>query len=167
MVNKLTIRDLEDKNINIELKIPSEFGYEKIAMATVATVASEIGFSPERIEDVKTAVSEACINAIEHGNQLHEDKNVIVIFNVGEKSLRIDVIDEGRPSGFKLDRSPDLEDKLRDGIQKRGWGLFLIEKLVDNVEIVNGDGDASTLRMIIHFEQKNNSTNKRGNTHEG
>ena len=28
-----------------------------------------LGFFPERIEDLKTAVAEACLNAMEHGNQ--------------------------------------------------------------------------------------------------
>ncbi|MEE9213674.1 MAG: ATP-binding protein, partial [Thermodesulfobacteriota bacterium] len=39
-------------------------------MEQVATLAKEIGFSDDRIEDLKTAVSEACLNAIEHGNEM-------------------------------------------------------------------------------------------------
>lgn len=143
----------EGKTINIELKIPSEFGYEKIAMSTVASIANEFGFSDEKVEDIKTALSEACINAIEHGNELLEDKNVIVIFRVKESALIIDVLDEGKSKGFKLEHSPTLKEKLDEGIDKRGWGLFLIERLVDNVELVSDNG-TSVLRMTIHFEQK-------------
>ncbi|MFC1855096.1 ATP-binding protein [Thermodesulfobacteriota bacterium] len=144
----------EEKSINIELKIPSEFGYEKIAMSTVASIAGEFGFSADKIEDIKTALSEACINAIEHGNQLSEDKNVIVAFRVAKDALIIDVIDEGMSKGFKVEHTPDIKEKLAGEIETRGWGLFLIERLVDDVKVVNETGDASQLRMIIKFEQK-------------
>ena len=143
------------KNVQIELKIPSEFGYEKIAMSTVATIASEFGFNDDKVQDIKTAVSEACINAIEHGNKLQIDKNVIVMFKVDQEGLTIDVLDEGKSKGFKIFHSPDLEEKLKKGIEKRGWGLFLIETLVDDVEVVKDKDNASMLRMVIRFEQKN------------
>ncbi len=143
-----------EKEVQIELKIPSEFGYEKIAMSTVATVAKEFGFKEDKVQDIITAVSEACINAIEHGNKLEIDKNVNVVFRVDQKSLTIDVLDEGVFKGFKVVHSPDLEDKLQLGSNKRGWGLFLIEKLVDDVKVLKQDDDASVLRMVIHFEHK-------------
>jgi len=47
-------------------------GFEKVAMSTASSVAKLMGFRDERIEDLKTAVAEACINAIEHGNRLNE-----------------------------------------------------------------------------------------------
>ncbi len=42
-----------------ELHIPNKFGSEKIVMEQVATLAKKIGFTDNRIEDLKTAVSEA------------------------------------------------------------------------------------------------------------
>ena len=142
-----------NKRIMVELKIPSEFGYEKIAMSTVATIASEFGFNEEKVEDIKTAVSEACINAIEHGNQMLESKNVLVLFRVTKDGLIIDVQDEGRTKGFKLVHSPDLENKMAGASTKRGWGLFLIDKLVDDVKVIQDDDNASVLRMVIKLEQ--------------
>ena len=56
------------KHRTVELKIPSEPGFEKVAMRLAAEVAERMGFSPERIDDLRTAVSEACLNAIRHGN---------------------------------------------------------------------------------------------------
>ena len=50
----------------------SRMGYEKVAMSTARPVAKLMGFPEDRIEDLKTAVAEACINAIEHGNRLNE-----------------------------------------------------------------------------------------------
>ena len=80
----------------IELKVPSEIGYEKIAMKVAAELAQNMGFSPERIEDLKTAVSEACINAMEHGNQFDKTTKVYVLMTVHDDRLAINVADEGR-----------------------------------------------------------------------
>jgi serine/threonine-protein kinase RsbW len=49
----------------VELRVPSRMGYEKVAMGTAASVAKLMGFPDARIEDLKTAIAEACINAIE------------------------------------------------------------------------------------------------------
>ena len=55
---------------SVEVRLPSRLGFEKIAMGTAASMAKLMGFSEDRIQDLKTAVAEACINAIEHGNQM-------------------------------------------------------------------------------------------------
>src|SRR5215212_7953122 len=78
----------------IHLHIPSELGYEKVAMGAVRSVAYSMGFSNDRISDLQTAVSEACTNAIEHGNRLHAATRVEVVLTVGEDSLEVDVMDK-------------------------------------------------------------------------
>ena len=51
-----------------ELRLPTRLGFEKVAMNTAASAAQLMGFSEESVDDLKTAVAEACINSIEHGN---------------------------------------------------------------------------------------------------
>jgi serine/threonine-protein kinase RsbW len=63
----------------IELYIPNTIGSEKAAINKAASIAREMGFSDDRVEDLKTAVSEACINAIEHGNKFDRDTKVGII----------------------------------------------------------------------------------------
>jgi len=58
--------------IMTELRLPTRLGFEKVAMNTAASVAQLMGFTEDRVEDLKTAVAEACINAIEHGNQMND-----------------------------------------------------------------------------------------------
>ncbi len=60
------------KPTTVEVRLPSRLGYEKVAMSTAAAVAKLMGFREDRVEDLKTAVAEACINAMEHGNRLNE-----------------------------------------------------------------------------------------------
>ncbi len=65
------VRMLDERTI--EVSLPNMLGYERIAMQCAASFAKIVGFVPERVEDLKTAVSEACLNAMEHGNKCHPD----------------------------------------------------------------------------------------------
>src|SRR3954464_10972994 len=94
----------------VEVRLPSRLGFEKVAMSTAASVAKLMGFREERIEDLKTAVAEACINAIEHGNRLNEGLSVGVVLSAGEDALEVKVMDDGK--GLKsLPPRPDIEKK--------------------------------------------------------
>ena len=83
------------KSTSVEVRLPSRLGYEKVAMSTAAAVAKLMGFREDRVEDLKTAVAEACINAMEHGNMLNEDLSVGVVLSSAEDSLEVKVIDDG------------------------------------------------------------------------
>lgn len=77
----------------IELHVPSVMEFEKVAMECAATAAKNMGFTEDRVEGLKTAVAEACLNAIEHGNKMdtskqgrnHSDHRGIETPGVGER----------------------------------------------------------------------------------
>ena len=94
----------------IELHIPSVMGYEKIAMDTAASMAKRMGFTEDRIEDLKTAVAEACINAIEHGNEMDSNTKVAITLTAEESKLQVTVKDEGR--GVGKTSFPSIENKI-------------------------------------------------------
>ena len=136
----------------VELKLPSRLGFEKVAMGTAANVAKLMGFEEARVEDLKTAVSEACINAIEHGNKLQENLSVVVIMTLDAAQLEVKVIDRGKGITKKV-TTPDIEKKLHGEEAPRGLGLFLIENLVDEVEYVSESVEGSYTRLVIHLEK--------------
>jgi serine/threonine-protein kinase RsbW len=135
----------------IRLSLPSCIGYEKIVMESAAAMARMMGFSLERVEDLRTAVSEACINAIEHGNKLNAANRVDVLLRPCDDALIVQVFDNG--AGFQVDANPEpcLEKKIRGEETPRGLGLFLIERLVDRVEfkIMPELGHVTTLTMEL------------------
>ena len=130
---------------NIEIYLPSELGYEKIAIATASAVARKMDFSLDRVEDLKTAVGEAVANAIEHGNQLHVGTKVLIMLTIEEKSLALNVVDQGHKPIPPLPLNPVAR------ADNRGWGMFLIKNLVDEVEVVAQPG-RNEMRMVIHLE---------------
>jgi serine/threonine-protein kinase RsbW len=81
---------------DVELHIPGVLGFEKVAMESAASVAKKMGFSDDRIEDLKTAVAEACINAIEHGNKLDTGTKVGITLTVEDSKLSVSVEDKGK-----------------------------------------------------------------------
>ena len=143
----------ETKSTTVEVRLPSRLGYEKVAMSTAAAVAKLMGFPPDRIEDLKTAVAEACINAIEHGNRLNEKLSVGVVLSAGDDSLEVKVIDDGK--GMKTQpRRPDIDRKMHGEEDPRGMGMFLIQALVDEAEWVAGtDGKSSYVRLVIRLDR--------------
>jgi serine/threonine-protein kinase RsbW len=134
----------------IELSLPTKLGYEKVAMNTAASVAKLMGFDEERVEDLKTAVAEACINAMEHGNHLDESLAVGVILSVGADSLEVKVLDTG--SGAQASHAaPDIDKKMQEEESPRGMGMFLIQALVDEAEWVSSPVTGSYARLVIHL----------------
>ena len=79
----------------IEVNLINQLGYERIAMACSASFARMMGLAPERIEDLKTMVSEAAINAMQHGNKGRPDARVTVSMNCQDNTINITVSDEG------------------------------------------------------------------------
>jgi serine/threonine-protein kinase RsbW len=142
----------EPKSSTVEVRLPSRLGYEKVAMSTAAAVAQLMGFRNDRIEDLKTAVSEACINAIEHGNRLIEARSVAVILSVARDALEVKVFDAGRGLDH-LPPKPDIDRKIHGQQDPRGMGIFLIQALVDEAQWVPGvDGDSSYVRLLIRLD---------------
>jgi len=145
---------MDEHRSSIELRLPSRLGYEKVAMDTAASVAHLMGFGGDRIEDLKTAVSEACINAMEHGNKLDEALSVNIILSMDEDSLEVKVLDNGDgPKGHTV--RPDIDKKMHEEEAARGMGMFLIESLVDEVEWVSSPPRGSYARMIIRLHPSN------------
>ncbi len=137
---------------SIELRLPSRLGYEKVAMNTAASVAKLMGFADDRVEDLKTAVAEACINAMEHGNKLDASLSVGVVLSISDNSLEVKVSDTG--DGPKSSpHTPDIDKKMLGEEDSRGMGMFLIQALVDEAEWVSSPPSGSYARMVIHLHR--------------
>ena len=134
-----------------ELSIPSEPGNERRAMEEVARAVSGLGLPKRTLERLKTAVSEAALNAMEHGNRYQAELPVIIEVSVSEVDLSVKVTDEGSGPPAFHSVTPDIEAKLEGEQSLRGWGLFLIKNLVDDMN-VSGDEHHHTVELIINLK---------------
>jgi serine/threonine-protein kinase RsbW len=117
----------------VEVSLPNKIGYERIAMACSASFARLIGFVPERIEDLKSAVAEACINAMQHGNKWRPEAKVVVNMNFRDDTFIVSVMDEG--DGMpEVPEYPGIVRIIEEEEPTRGLGVFMIQQLVDRVK---------------------------------
>ncbi|EFO79751.1 putative anti-sigma regulatory factor, serine/threonine protein kinase [Oscillochloris trichoides DG-6] len=132
----------------VELNIPSQPIFERVVRASAAEVGVAFGFSDERVEDLKLAISEAVNNAIDHGNRGEMGKLVAVVFEIDGDKLEIRISDQGQGMDeFHPSRHVIDEQNLERG-QLRGFGMYLISELVDDYEVSSSHkGTVLTLRL--------------------
>ena len=120
----------------IKLTIPILPDMEIAATRTAEAVAEAMQLDEEKTAEVSMAIIEACLNSFEHSES--KDQKVYITFRVRNSELTI--ILEDRGSGFDPDsvEIPDLEKKLKPGISKRGWGLKLMQGMMDSIKIDSG-----------------------------
>jgi serine/threonine-protein kinase RsbW len=145
---KELIRILDEHTI--EISLPNKLGYERIAMACSASFARIVGFVPERVEDLKTAVSEACLNAMEHGNKNNPDARVVITMHYSDHIFTVSVMDQGKGMVEPNEsEEPDIEKKIQNLQTPRGLGIFLIKQLVDQVEFNKMSDEGHMVRMVL------------------
>ena len=109
------------------------------ASKAATSMAEAMQMSPDKIDEVRMAVVEACINAFEHSQAAQREVflKVQILGDQEPEKLCITVRDEGVGFAPEEVEKPTLKDKLR-AQRKRGWGLTIIRGLMDEVEIQSG-----------------------------
>ena len=143
------IRMLDERTV--EVNLPNVSGYERIAMECSASFAKIGGLVQERIEDLKTAVAEACLNAMEHGNKDHPDSRVVITMYLGDKDFKVSVMDEGDGMSY-IPQHIDIKRKVEGLEPPNGLGLYLIQQLVDQVEFKKMNGGGHVVKMVLKIE---------------
>src|SRR5215207_6313001 len=137
-----------NRRILADFTLPSEPGNERLAMEKVAEAIEELCPSEQSLERLKTAVGEATMNAMEHGNKYRSEVPV----EVADRDLMVRITDRGSgPPPTKAGDVPDVEAKLGGVQTPRGWGMFLIARMVDEVR-VSGNSDYHTIELVIRLE---------------
>ncbi|HYN83918.1 MAG TPA: ATP-binding protein [Pyrinomonadaceae bacterium] len=136
-----------------EMVIPMGEDSELIAASTVEQIARRLDFQPEAINQIKTALVEACINAAEHS--LSPDRKIYQRFRLESDKLVVTVSSRGitLPTA-NLAAAQTHENNGHDSPEagRRGWGLKLIRTLMDEVEFERVD-DGTRLRMTKYLRK--------------
>jgi anti-sigma regulatory factor (Ser/Thr protein kinase) len=141
-----------DRRVLADFTLASEPGNERPAMEKVAEAVKELPLSGQRLARLKTAVAEATMNAMEHGNRYDPDVSVNIQVWLLKDRLLVRIIDRGSgPLSSLKAQGPNLEAKLEDAQTARGWGVFLIERMVDEVR-VSGNPDHHTVELVMRLE---------------
>ncbi len=138
--------------------LASEPGNERLALARVAGTVKDLGLSEARLERLKTAVAEATMNAIEHGNGNRAEIPVEVEVTQAGDEIIVAISDQGGDAHAAAEpgesgepgepEEPDLLKKLDGAQSPRGWGLFLIRNMVDAMKVTT-DGQRHTIWLTM------------------
>jgi serine/threonine-protein kinase RsbW len=119
----------EEEAVIITWSIPSILGQEKVIMSQLKELLVNLGEPIEKVEDILTSFSEACLNAIEHGNRCDEQLEVTIHMLTWMNRYLFRIFDYGR--GIE----PNVNvNEGHTSEQSRGWGLMFMEYLSDHME---------------------------------
>lgn len=130
----------EPPSLLSEFSVPSEPGGELAAIEQLDRVLGTLGLAERVAERLRTATAEATMNAMEHGNRYNPDLSVEVRVLASPTQIEVHVIDHGRDAPVTDAEEPSLEAKLAGDQSPRGWGLFLIKNMVDELRTGRSDG---------------------------
>ena len=136
----------------VEVTLCNRLGYERIAMECSASFAKIFGCPADRIEDLKTVVAEAALNAMEHGNQGRANAKVTIFLDFKDDIINVAVIDEG--NGIReFPPKPDITRIIDNMDPPIGFGLFLIKQLTDQVEFARRTDGGHVVKMAIKISR--------------
>ncbi len=147
----VAFHDAGNEQLLTEFSVASVEGNERVAIEKVVAAVEALGFENARLQRLKTAVGETVMNAIEHGNENNAALEVKVEVLTDERRLIVRVIDQGGDKDIPEATTPDIESKVAGEQTPRGWGLFLIGKMVDEVNRANENG-SHIVELVMNRE---------------
>ncbi len=129
----------------IELKLPSQMAYLGVPDAVLLEIGSDLACPRQVIEELGTAVIEACSNAMEHGNG-HDPLRIVELhIDIGLDRIEVAVMDAGQ--GFDYQSWRPVEDLLRE----RGRGIMIMRGFTDELHYDHAPDGRFRVRLVKHL----------------
>jgi serine/threonine-protein kinase RsbW len=126
----------------IVLKVPSQMIYLGIPDAVLQELGGDLECPQEMIDELGTAVIEACTNAMEHGNRLDETVYIEICVEVGNGRIEVLVLDEGR--GFDYQHWAPSPEVMRE----RGRGILIMREFTDELTFDRAEDGRFRVRLV-------------------
>jgi serine/threonine-protein kinase RsbW len=151
---ELLVKKLNAKNVvkprlkanEYEMVVPMGDDTELIAANTVEEIAKRHHFSSKAVNQIKTALVEACINASEHSHS--PDGKIYQKFTVEDDKIIITVTNRGIKMPMK--KVLEITSQIEKDEGRRGWGLKLMKTLMDEVKFEQVD-DGTSISMTKYL----------------
>ncbi|HCD18790.1 MULTISPECIES: anti-sigma B factor RsbW [Staphylococcaceae] len=140
----------------VEMRFPATAEYVGLVRLTLSGILNRAGANYDEIEDTKIAVSEAVTNAVKHAYKDDVQGDVLVGYVIFDDKVEVIVSDSGTSFDYERTKSelgPYEENENIDFIREGGLGLFLIESLMDEVNVKKDSGVTISMTKYITEEQ--------------
>ena len=145
-----TLHAIEAETVtNVRFSFPSSTSQIELIRRVVQKIASYVPFTEEALEDIGLAMDEACTNVITHSYD-GQQGSIKVEFTLEPKQLTILLIDEGeKGQSFHPEVLPSVEkEKYLQQLSRGGLGVYLIKKIMDEVEYTVTPGSSNCLKLV-------------------
>lgn len=128
----------------LKFTIPGKPEYLTMVRLAIGSVADAKGFDFEEIEDIKTAVAEACKNITCHGLEgFAEEYSVECLAEEGH----IEICVSDNSDGQVLER---LAKPCQTCPGEGNLAIFVIQSLMNEVEVLDASQGKKTIKMVKH-----------------
>ena len=134
-----------------DFRIASTPGNERAAIGRVIDAVAPLGLRARQLERLQTATAEATMNAIEHGNGNDPNLELRIVVATRDAQLVVRITDHGGGGPVPAAHHPNIAAKLAGRAPARGFGLFLIERMVDGIHHEYDPGE-HTLELQMRLE---------------
>ena len=135
----------------IELKFSASLINESLARNAISNFIAPLNPTLEELGEIKTIVSEAVSNAIIHGYNFDESKDVILRGEISSNNLKLVILDFG--VGIEdISKAKTPHFSSRPDLERAGMGLTIMETLSDSFDIrsVFGMGTKIVINKVIN-----------------
>lgn len=138
----------------VELTATSDYEYVE-RFRKFSTLLTDTNLKESTIEDIKVAIDELGRNAVEWGNKEDKSKEIKLSYCIFDDKIVFKIEDEGE--GFNprsvddptIDPLGHIQRRAEQGKRVGGYGLFIVNKLMDNV-IYNDKGNVVLLTKYFN-----------------
>jgi len=139
----------------LQLTIESQLDNVPLVGLAVNRICSSVRLSEVGAYQMELSVVEAVTNAILHAYEGKNDREVGVTVEFNDQWLRFEIRDDGNvmPGGDEFNRRrPDYDPLDRQSLPESGWGLFLMDAVMDRMEYKSHEGK-NVLTLVKNLKQ--------------
>ena len=126
---------------SVELRLPCKPEYVGVVRLAMSGIASRMRFSYEEVEDIKTAVGEACTTSVEWAKRNgRSDTELIIQSIIDGDSLKIAIKDSAGPR-------TEISEQSTSEYSAEGIGALFITLFVDEVRVTPSE-DGTLIEMV-------------------
>ena len=146
------------KSIHRELTVPSDTTYLAQVRAAVIEVVGKELFPPAKASLIALAVDEAVANIMEHAYPPGSDGGKIdVVLDANPKRFEVLIRDRGMSFDPRIAPDVDMQEHVKAG-KKGGLGIFLMRRIMDEINYSYKQGVHNELQMIKYVDEKEAKT---------
>jgi len=140
----------EQKILHDELTVKSKTDNLSVVRDFIQSYASKCGLMENEISKIVLAVDEACTNIIKHAYKYSPDGDINIRINCFKNKFVVVITDTGNHFNPELIPEPNLQTFQKEK-RKGGLGIFLIKKLMDEVNYKNLSGERNQVELVKYI----------------